>query len=91
VVLTRGNAALFDVAARVVDLPRVKARGPLQTRTQPTLNLLRLLRAGMVSMNIHPEGKSRGHVRYRFECLFSLTLLQGGRGGRLGGAETGAA
>ena len=31
-----------------------------------------------VCRSIHPEGKSCGHVRYRFECLFSMTLLRGG-------------
>jgi len=30
-----------------------------------------------VCMSIRPEGKSRGHVRYRFECLFSRSLLSG--------------
>jgi len=28
-------------------------------------------------MSIHPEGKLCGHVRSRFECLFSVTLLPG--------------
>ena len=30
-----------------------------------------------VCMSIHPEGLLCGHVRYRFECLFSTTLAQG--------------
>jgi hypothetical protein len=30
-----------------------------------------------VCMNICPEGKSCGHVRSGFECLFSVTLLAG--------------
>jgi hypothetical protein len=37
------------------------------------VNLL-LLRAGMVCMSVHLEGKSCTHVRSQFECLFSMTL-----------------
>ena len=28
-------------------------------------------------MSIHPEGQSYGHIRYRLECLLSMSLLQG--------------
>ena len=30
-------------------------------------------------MTIHPEGKLCRHVRSRFECLFSMTLMPGER------------
>ena len=56
---------------------RAEARGVLRARTRPTFNLLLLIRAGTVGVSIHHEGKSCGHVRSRFECLFSMTLLRG--------------
>jgi len=73
------------------------AWGLLTSSTPSTLNVFLLLRAS----SIHPESKSYEHVRYRFECLFSMTLLRGRSlpstaGGRTseptrrGGPETGA-
>jgi len=42
-----------------------------------------------VCISIHPDGESCGHVRYRFDCVFSMTFLPGGalhvrRNGRTG-------
>jgi len=51
----------------------LQAGGSLRTSTRPTLNLLLLLRGARVC--IHPEGKSSGHVRSRFDCLFSMSDL----------------
>ena len=54
-----------------------QAGGLLRTTTRPTMNLLILLRTGMVCMSIHQEGKSCGHVRSGFEWMFSVALLPG--------------
>ena len=50
------------------------AGGVCRTSTRPTLNRRT---SPCVCMIIHPEGKSCGHVRSRFECLFSMTLRLG--------------
>ena len=62
---------------RVILVPLALPRSPTdglsristQTDVEPPPHPLR------VCMRIHPEGKSRGLVRSRFECMFSMTLL----------------
>ena len=56
----------------------VKARRLLlRASTRPTLILLAPSPTPRVRMSIHPEGKSCGQARSRFECLFTMTLLPG--------------
>jgi len=44
-----------------------------QARTRHMMNKP----SSRVYMGYHPEGQSRGYVRYWFKCLFSMTLLPG--------------
>ena len=55
-----------------------KAGGSLRTNTQ--LTLCSDEPSPSVCTSIHLEGKSCGHIRYQFECLISMTLLQGDSG-----------
>jgi len=56
-----------------------EAGGSLRARTLPALNLLLLLlfRACVQAFTLQVPSNSCGHVRSRFECLFSVTLLRG--------------
>jgi hypothetical protein len=50
----------------------LQAGGSLRTDTRPTLYLLLLLCGARVRNFVHPAGKISGHVRSRFDCLFSM-------------------
>ena len=76
----RGITADFTV--KLTELFDNEAGGLLRTSTRPTLRSSSpLLRASSVrmSMSIHLEWKSSGHVRSRFERLVSRTLPRGPR------------
>jgi hypothetical protein len=77
----------FDTISSIPD-PTLSSR----TSTRPTFCQDEASPRVCTHMSIHPEGESCRHVRCRFECLFSTTLLAGaGRRGVLAGrsAEVG--
>ena len=59
--------------------PVVRARVNAHTLVWGSLGVLVLHHKASprVCMSIHPDGKSCGRVRSRFECLFCMTLLRG--------------
>jgi len=56
----------------------------LRTSTRLTFKLLLVRRAPRICVSIHPKGNPKGkscsELRYRFECLLSMTLRVGARG-----------
>jgi len=68
--------ATLSVAGAARPTGGIKVGGLLRSSTRPTLCSDEP--SPRVYTSNHPEGQSCGHVRSRFECLFSMTLLRDG-------------